>query len=329
MTGDNEYVTRKVARDVGLPAERVLVGHDADGLDDAALAFQAEHGAIFARVSPEQKNRVMTALRAQGRVVGFIGDGINDAPSLHAADVGISVMNAVEVAKDAASIILLEKDLRVLHGGVVEGRRSFANILKYIIMGTSSNFGNMFSMAAASLFPRFLPFLPMLPTQILLNNLLYDTAQLSIPTDNVDPELLRHPRRWRVDFIRQFMLVMGPISSVYDFLTFAILLGVFHANEKLFHTGWFLESLATQTLVVFVIRTAANPFRSRPSTVMLTMVAAIVLIGVVWPYTPLGPWLGFSPLPARLLGALIALTATYLLLVQWVKTWFYHRHGLG
>jgi Mg2+-importing ATPase len=326
MTGDNEFVTRKVARDVGLPAERVLVGPDVDGLDDAALAYQAQHGAIFARVSPEQKNRVMTALRAQGRVVGFIGDGINDAPSLHAADVGISVMNAVEVAKDAASIILLEKDLRVLHDGVMEGRRSFANILKYIIMGTSSNFGNMFSMAAASL---FLPFLPMLPTQILLNNLLYDTSQLSIPTDNVDAELLRHPRRWRVDFIRQFMVVMGPISSVYDFLTFGVLLWGFHAGEQLFHTGWFVESLATQTLVVFVIRTAANPFRSRPSKTMLMGVTAIVLVGVIWPYTPLGPWLGFSPLPGPLLAALIVLTATYLVLVQWVKTWFYRRHGMG
>ncbi len=326
MTGDNEYVTRKIAHDVGLPTERVLVGPDVDALDDAALAYQAEHGAIFARVSPEQKNRVMAALRAQGRVVGFIGDGINDAPSLHAADVGISVMNAVEVAKDAANIILLEKDLRVLHDGVAEGRRSFANILKYIIMGTSSNFGNMFSMAAASL---FLPFLPMLPTQILLNNLLYDTSQLSIPTDNVDPELLRHPRRWRVDFIRQFMVVMGPISSVYDFLTFGVLLWGFHANEQLFHTGWFVESLATQTLVVFVIRTAGNPFRSRPSRTMLISVAAVVLIAVLWPYTPLGPWLGFIPLPAPLLAALIGLTATYLVLVQWVKTWFYRRHGLG
>jgi Mg2+-importing ATPase len=193
-------------------------------------------------------------------------------------------------------------------------------------MGTSSNFGNMFSMAAASL---FLPFLPMLPTQILLNNLLYDTSQLSIPTDNVDPELLRHPRRWRVDFIRQFMVVMGPLSSVYDFLTFGVLLWGFHAGEQLFHTGWFVESLATQTLVVFVIRTAGNPFRSRPSRTMLMSVTAILLVGVIWPYTPLGPWLHFIPLPAPLLAALVVLTATYLVLVQWVKIWFYRRHGLG
>jgi Mg2+-importing ATPase len=325
MTGDNEYVTRKIAHDVGLPTERILVGREVDAMDDAALAYQAEHGAIFARVSPEQKNRVMTALKARGRVVGFLGDGINDAPSLHAADIGISVVNGVDVAKDAANIILLEKDLGVLHDGVIEGRRSFANILKYIIMGTSSNFGNMFSMAGASL---LLPFLPMLPTQILLNNFLYDCSQLSIPSDSVDQELLRRPRRWRVDFIRQFMLIIGPISSIYDFATFGVLLLLFHADERLFHTGWFVESLATQTLVVFVIRTAASPLRSRPSSQLLLAVVAIVLIGVGLPYTAVGTWLGFQPLPLALLGVVVALTATYLALVQWVKRWFYRRHAL-
>ncbi len=255
-----------------------------------------------------------------------MGDGINDAPSLHAADIGISVVNGVDVAKDAASIILLEKDLRVLHDGVMEGRRSFANILKYILMGTSSNFGNMFSMAGASL---FLPFLPMLPTQILLNNLLYDLSQLSIPTDNVDPEMLRRPRRWRVDFIRQFMILMGPISSLYDFLTFGVLLFFFHAGEKLFHTGWFVESLATQTLVVFIIRTGGNPLRSRPSRPMILAVCGIALLGIIWPYTPLGPPLGFVPMPLSLLGILAAMTLTYLVVVHVAKTWFYRRHGLG
>jgi Mg2+-importing ATPase len=325
MTGDNQYVTRKVARDVGLPADNIIVGSEVDGMDNPALAYQAEHGAIFARVSPEQKNRVMSALRARGRVVGFLGDGINDAPSLHAADIGISVVNGVDVAKDAASIILLEHDLGVLHDGVVEGRRSFANILKYIIMGTSSNFGNMFSMAAASL---FLKFLPMLATQILLNNLLYDTSQLAIPSDHVDPELLRQPRRWRVDFIRQFMIIIGPISSIYDFLTFAVLLWLFHADERLFHTGWFVESLATQTLVVFVIRTAANPLRSRPSPQLLATVLIMVAIAAGLPYSPLGGVLGFTPLPASLLAAIAALAATYLFLVQGVKAWFYRRHQL-
>jgi Mg2+-importing ATPase len=325
MTGDNEYVTRKIALDVGLPADLIVTGDEMRSEDDAALAVQAERGAIFARVSPEQKNRVITALKARGRVVGFMGDGINDAPSMHAADVGISVMNAVDVARDAANIILLEKDLAVLNAGVIEGRRSFANIMKYIIMGTSSNFGNMFSMAGASL---FLPFLPMLPTQILLNNFLYDVSQIAIPTDEVDEELLRRPKRWRIDFIRQFMLIIGPISSIYDLLTFATLLLVFHANEGLFHTGWFVESLATQTLVVFVIRTSGNPLRSRPSRRLAFSVLAVVTAGFVIPYTPLGALIGFVPMPPLLVAVIIGFAATYLGLVQVVKTWFYRRHEL-
>ena len=327
MTGDNQYVTQKIAHDVGLKTERIVTGGEMDTMDDPALAYQAEHGAIFARVSPEQKNRVIVALKARGHVVGYIGDGINDSPSLHTADVGISVVNGVDVAKDAANIILLKKDLAVLNDGIIEGRRCFANIMKYIVMGTSSNFGNMFSMAAASL---FLPFLPMLPTQILLNNLLYDISQISIPSDNVDPALMHRPKRWQIEFIRQFMMVIGPISSIYDFLTFAVLLWAFHAstNPLLFHTGWFVESLATQTLVVFVIRTAGNPFRSRPSWPLLVAVFAIVAVAAVLPYTSLGSLLQFTPLPLSLLGAIAFLTATYLLLVQAVKSWFYRRHVL-
>ena len=325
MTGDNEFVTAKIARDVGLPADVIVTGPQMDKLDDAALAYKAEHGAIFARVSPEQKNRVITALKARGRVVGFMGDGINDAPSMHAADVGISVVNAVDVARDAANIILLEKDLAVLHAGVIEGRRSFANIMKYIIMGTSSNFGNMFSMAAASL---FLPFLPMLPTQILLNNLLYDTSQISIPTDNVDVELLRRPKHWNIRFIRQFMLIIGPISSVYDFLTFGALLYVFHADQTLFHTGWFVESLATQTLVIFVIRTSGNPFTSRPSLRLSLTVLTVVAAGFLLPYTRLGAVLGMGPMPLLLVAVILLFAVTYLGLVQVVKTWFYRRHEL-
>jgi Mg2+-importing ATPase len=327
MTGDNQYVTRKVAHDVGLKTDRIVTGVDVDTMDDAALAYQAENGAIFARVSPEQKNRVIVALKGRGHVVGYVGDGINDAPSLHTADVGISVVNGVDVAKDAAKIILLEKDLAVLNDGIIEGRRCFANIMKYIVMGTSSNFGNMFSMAAASL---FLPFLPMLPTQILLNNFLYDVSQISIPSDNVDPALLRRPKRWQIGFIRQFMMIIGPISSVYDFLTFGVLLWVFHAsaNAPLFHTGWFVESLATQTLVVFVIRTAGNPFKSRPSAPLMAAVLAIVAVAAVLPYTALGELLQFTALPLSLLGAIAFLAVTYLLLVQVVKTWFYRRHAL-
>jgi len=327
MTGDNQFVTQKVAHDVGLPNGRIVTGSQVDAMDDAALAYQAEHGAIFARVSPEQKNRVILGLKARGHVVGYIGDGINDAPSLHTADVGISVMNGVDVAKDAAKIILLEKDLAVLNEGVIEGRRCFANIMKYIVMSTSSNFGNMFSMAAASL---FLPFLPMLPTQILLNNFLYDVSQVAVPGDNVDPALLHRPKRWQIAFIRQFMTIIGPISSIYDFLTFAVLLWLFHAstNAPLFRTGWFVESLVTQTLVVFVIRTAGNPFKSRPSGRLLLGVGAVSLAGAVLPYTPLGALLGFTPIPLSLLGAISLLTLTYLLLVQGVKTWFYRRHEL-
>jgi P-type Mg2+ transporter len=215
----------------------------------------------------------------------------------------------------------------VLNEGIMEGRRCFANIMKYIVMGTSSNFGNMFSMAAASL---FLPFLPMLPTQILLNNFLYDVSQISIPSDNVDPALLRKPKRWQIGFVRQFMTIIGPISSLYDFLTFAVLLWVFHAsdNARLFHTGWFVESLATQTLVVFVIRTAGNPLKSRPSRALLMAVLSIVAVAIVLPYTPLGDVLGFTALPASLMGAISLLALTYLLLVQAVKSWFYRRHAL-
>ncbi|MBN9614335.1 MAG: magnesium-translocating P-type ATPase [Acidobacteriales bacterium 59-55] len=327
MTGDNQYVTQKVAHEVGLSVDRILIGNEVDAMDDASLAYQAENGAIFARMSPEQKNRVILALKSRGHVVGYLGDGINDAPSLHTADVGISVMNGVNVAKDAAKIILMEKDLSVVNDGVLEGRRSFANIMKYIIMGTSSNFGNMFSMAAASL---FLPFLPMLPSQILLNNFLYDVSQVSIPSDNVDWAAKQRPKRWRIQFIRQFMMIIGPISSIYDFLTFGILLWLFHAsaNEALFHTGWFVESLATQTLVVFVIRTQANPLKSRPSRALLLSVLLVVIVAVVLPYTALGRLLRFTALPISLLGMIALLTVTYLLLVQVVKTWFYRKHAL-
>lgn len=325
MTGDNEFVTRKIADEVGLSVSRMITGNEVDQMEDSALAYAAEQAAIFARVSPEQKVRVILALKARGKVVGFLGDGINDAPSLHSADIGISVVNGVDVAKDAANIILMEKDLGVLHDGVLEGRRSFANIMKYITMSTSSNFGNMFSMAGASL---LLPFLPMLPTQILLNNLLYDASQISIPTDNVDPELLQYPKRWHIDFIREFMLIIGPISSLYDFLTFGILIWIFHAQQSLFQTGWFVESLATQTLVVFVIRTGANPFRSKPSWPLIAAMLGMVTLGVVIPYLPFAHWLGFIPLPAGLLGIIALLTVTYLLLVQWVKSRFYRRHKL-
>lgn len=316
LTGDNELVARHVCSRVGRDAGRIVMGEELDRMSDSALAQVSEQATVFARVSPAQKNRIIIALKSRGHVVGFLGDGINDAPSLHAADVGISVSNAVDVAKDAAQIILLEHNLRVLHSGIIEGRKAFGYVMKYLLMGTSSNFGNMFSMAGASL---FLPFLPMLPTQILLNNFLYDLAQVTIPTDNVDPSFIRKPRRWDIGIIRKFMLYIGPISSVYDFLTFYIMLKVFHASEALFHTGWFVESLATQALVLFVIRTASNPFRSRPSLPLTITTLGVVAIGLLLPFTPLSDILGFTPLPGKYFLFLAAMTVTYLFFVEVVK----------
>ena len=316
LSGDNELVVHHICDKVGIDAGRIVLGSDLDRMGDTALAHIAEQTTVFARVSPAQKNRILLALKSRGHVVGFLGDGINDAPSLHAADVGISVASAVDVAKDAAEIILLEHSLRVLHKGILEGRKAFGNVTKYLLMGTSSNFGNMFSMAAASL---FLPFLPMLPTQILLNNFLYDLSQVTIPTDNVDETFIIKPRRWDIRLIREFMIFIGPISSIYDFLTFFIMLTIFHASEALFHTGWFVESLATQTLVLFVIRTAGNPLKSRPSRPLTITTLSIVVVGMVLPFTPLAQLLGFVPLPALYFVFLAAMTATYLLLVQVVK----------
>jgi Mg2+-importing ATPase len=316
LTGDNELVARHVCAEVGLDVENIVLGDEVDRMSDSALAALAERTTVFARVSPGQKNRILTSLRSRDHVVGFLGDGINDAPSLHAAEVGISVANGVDVAKDAADIILRERDLRVLHNGVLEGRRAFANVMKYLFMGTSSNFGNMFSMAAAVL---VLPFLPMLPKQILLNNFLYDLAQVTIPTDNVDPAFVRKPQRWDIGLIRNFMIFIGPISSVYDFLTFFALLWIFEAPRSLFQTGWFVESLATQTLVLFVIRTAGNPLRCRPSTALTMTTVAIVLIGAILPFSPLAGPLGFVPLPGSFFLFLGAATATYLALVEIVK----------
>ena len=316
ITGDNELVARHVCGQVGLDTTDIVLGDQLDAMTDPALAAVAEQTEIFARVSPAQKNRIILALKSRGHVVGYMGDGINDAPSLHAADVGISVNGAVDVAKDAADIILLRPGLDVLHAGIVEGRRAFGNVMKYLLMGTSSNFGNMFSMAGAFV---FLPFLPMLPTQILLNNFLYDLAQVTIPTDNVDASFIRKPQHWDIRLIRDFMLVIGPISSIYDFLTFFVLLNLFHAPETLFHTGWFVESLATQTLVLFVIRTSGNPLRSRPSRPLALTVLAIVAVGLLLPFTPLAVPLGFVPLPASFFGFLALATLTYLALVEIVK----------
>jgi P-type Mg2+ transporter len=320
LTGDNELVAGHICTQVGLENPVIALGSEVETMTDPALGHVAEQTNVFARVSPMQKLRIIRALRQRGHVVGYLGDGINDAPSLHAADVGISVATAADVARDAADIILLRPGLGILHRGIIEGRRASANVLKYLLMDTSSNFGNMFSMAGASL---FLPFLPMLSTQILLNNFLYDSAQIMIPTDNVDDEYLRNPQRWDIRLIRNFMVFIGPISSLYDFLTFYVLLHFFHASETLFHTGWFVESLATQTLVLFVIRTAGNPLRSRPSRWLTLNTLTVVVIGVLLPFSPLARLLGFVRLPVPYFLFLGISTLTYLLLVEVAKRRFF------
>jgi P-type Mg2+ transporter len=321
VTGDSELVTQHVCAQLNIPVTGVLTGKEIAQMDDSALRIRVETANLFCRVNPSQKDRVILALRARGHVVGYLGDGINDAPSLQSADVGLSVDSAVDVAKEAADMILLDQDLNVLLDGVLEGRRTFGNIMKYIMMGTSSNFGNMFSMAGAAL---FLPFLPMLPTQILLNNILYDLSEVPIPLDKVDPEELRNPRILDMNFIRNFMLVIGPISSAFDFLTFYVMLTVLKANETLFQTGWFVESLSTQVLVIFIIRTRGNPFKSRAHPILVATSLAIVAIGATIPFTPLGTYFGFVPPPVKFYAILVAMVVIYLVMVEVAKSVFYH-----
>jgi P-type Mg2+ transporter len=320
-TGDNPKVAEKVCAELRLPSKGTITGAEMDALDDARFDDAARGNTIFARISPEQKARLIVSLRRTGRSVAFLGDGVNDALALHAADVGISVDTAADVAKDAADVVLLEKDLGVLALGVAEGRRIFANTIKYVLMGTSSNFGNMFSAAAAS---AVLTFLPMLPSQILLNNLLYDSSQLAIPTDRVDKEQLLAPSHWNIAFIRRFMLTFGPISSLFDFLTFGLMLGVLHAGPTEFRTGWFVESLATQTLIIFAIRTRRVPFiRSRPGLVLTLAALTVVVIGVALTVSPVAHDLGFTTLPWLFFAALVLFTIIYLVLVEVTKKVFY------
>ena len=326
LSGDNERVTQHVCAELGISITGLLTGAEIEALSDEALAARLEETNLFCRVTPAQKNRIILGLKHRGHVVGFLGDGINDAPALHTSDVGISVDSAVDVAKDAADIILLRQDLGVLERGVTEGRRAFGNIMKFIMMAMSSNFGNMFSMAGATL---ILPFLPMLPVQILLNNLLYAVSEMPIPLDEVDSEITQKPEHWDMRFIRNFMLVMGPVSSIFDYLTFGLLLLVFHANEALFQTGWFVESLATQVLVIFVLRTRRNPLKSRPHPLLATTSVAVVVLAVVLPFTPLGAWFGFVPPSAAFLFAIAGLTASYLLLAQGAKWAFYRLWPQG
>jgi len=295
-------------------------------MSDEALMAKVNEVDIFARVTPEQKLRIIQLLQKHGHTVGYMGDGINDLPSLHSADVGISVNTAVDVAKDAAAIVLLRKSLDVIADGITEGRKTFSNTIKYILMATSSNFGNMFSAAGASF---FLSFLPMTPVQILLTNGLYDVSQLSIPSDNVDPESLVRPRHWNVSFIKNYMIFFGPLSSIFDFATFSIMLFLFHARDSLFQTGWFVESIATEILVVFVIRTARTPFFfSRPGKWLIITCLSLTLVGISLPFTPLAAHLGLVVPPMRYFVILVLLIGAYLFLVETVKNVFLKRFSL-
>jgi Mg2+-importing ATPase len=328
LTGDNEVITRKICREVKLEVGDILLGHSVEHLDDQELAAAAARTTVFAKLTPAQKERIVRVLHLEGHVVGFLGDGINDSPALKAADVGISVDTAVDIAKESADVILLEKSLMVLQEGVTEGRRIFGNIAKYIKMGASSNFGNMFSVLGASL---FLPFLPMAPIQVLTNNLLYDFSQTAIPTDNVDADYLATPRRWDISNIFKFMMFIGPISSIFDYATYAMMLYVFDAwsNPALFQTGWFVESLLTQTLIIHIIRTARIPFiESHASPALITTTIVICAVGIALPFTWAGAALGFVPLPALYWPPVAAMLLGYAVLTHLVKLWFVRRWGM-
>jgi P-type Mg2+ transporter len=328
LTGDNDIVTRKICREVQLDVGEILLGSKIAQMSDSELAEVAIGTTVFAKLNPAQKERVVRALHAKGKVVGFLGDGINDSLGLKAADVGISVDTAVDIAKESADIILLEKSLLVLQEGVVEGRKVFANITKYIKMGASSNFGNMFSVLGASL---FLPFLPMSPIQVLTNNLLYDFSQTTIPTDNVDEEYLASPRKWDIRNIFKFMVLIGPISSIFDYATYGMMLFVFNAwnNPSLFQTGWFVESLLTQTLIIHIIRTARIPFfQSHASPALIATTVIICTIGMMLPFTWAGAALGFEPLPWLYWPLVAAMLVAYAVLTHFVKVWFTRRWGL-
>jgi P-type Mg2+ transporter len=327
LTGDNGLISRKVCKDVGLEADPMLLGAEVEKMSDAELGEAAEKATLLARLSPAHKERVIRILRGRGHVVGFMGDGINDAPALRAADVGISVDTATDIAKESADLILLEKDLMVLKGGVTEGRKVFANILKYIRMGASSNFGNMFSVLGAS---AFLPFLPMAPIQVLTNNLLYDFSQVPIPTDAVDEEQVAHPRPWKIDEIRRFIFFIGPISSIFDYTTFFVMLWVFKcwdpSRASLFQTGWFVESLMTQTLIIHVIRTNKIPFvQSRASRSLTLTTLAIMAVGIYLPYSPLALPLGFTRLPMLYWPILLATLFAYVTITQVAKVWLLRK----
>jgi P-type Mg2+ transporter len=323
ITGDNELVTKKICSEVGLEIKGILFGQDLSSFTDDALRVKAQNTTIFVRCSPDEKDRIITVLRANNNVVGYLGDGINDAPSLRTADVGISVDSAVDVAKESADIVLTKKSLTDLKEGIIEGRKTFGNTIKYIMMALSSNFGNMFSAAGAIL---FLPFLPMLPIQILLNNLIYDFSQVTIPSDNVDDDWVKSPRKWNLSFLKKFMYVFGPISSLFDYITFFVLFFVIKASAPVFQTGWFMESLATQTLVIHVIRTKRTPIlKSRSSKLLVLSSILCLATGWLLPYTPIGKFFKFEPLPWNVCLILAGIVIVYLFVVEFAKRMFYRK----
>jgi Mg2+-importing ATPase len=324
ITGDNQLVAANVSQQMGLSETKIITGPDLGQLSDNALLQRVLDVDVFAEIEPNQKERIILAFRKAGNVVGYLGDGINDASALHAADVGISVESAVDVAKEAADIVLLEKDLGVLVQGVREGRTTFANTLKYVFMATSANFGNMFSMAGVSL---LLPFLPLLPKQILLTNLLTDFPEMTIATDNVDNEMVDHPRRWDIKAIRKFMMTFGLISSVFDYLTFGALLLVVHATQDQFRTGWFLESVCSASLIVLIIRSRKPFFRSRPSKYLSIATLSTVVLTLILPFTPIGLIFGFSPLPTSFLLLVGIIVTAYIISAEIAKTIFYKKVG--
>jgi Mg2+-importing ATPase len=324
ITGDSHLVAQHTGEVIGLGDFKVMTGSELDDLRDEALWYAVDQTTIFAEVDPNQKERIILAIKKRGHVVGYMGDGINDAPSLHSADVGISVDNAVDVAKEAADLVLLKRDLDVLREGIIQGRKTFANTLKYVFMAASANFGNMFSMAGASL---FLPFLPMLPKQILLINFLTDLPEMTIAGDNVDDAFVERPRRMNINFIRRFMLVFGPLSSFFDFVTFGLLMWVMRGGENAFHTGWFVESILSAGIVVFAVRTRLPFLRSKPSRAMLGMTLIVMAITLALPYTPLASLLGFTPLPLTFLLAIFAIVLLYFISAEFTKRWFFKRFG--
>ncbi|MGV8086328.1 MAG: magnesium-translocating P-type ATPase [Candidatus Woesearchaeota archaeon] len=326
ITGDNELVTKKICSDLGLKIKGSMVGNEVDKLNDVQLRLAVETTTIFARVAPMQKERIVVALQQNSHTVGFLGDGINDAPTLKKADVGISVNNGVDIAKESAGIILLDKNLIVLKDGILDGRRVFGNLVKYIRMGASSNFGNMFSLAGASL---FLPFLPMLPIQIILNNFLYDISQLSIPTDNVDEEYLKKPRPWNIESIKRFMLFIGPVSSIFDFITFIVMYLVFKVVPAIFQTAWFIESMCTQILIVYIIRTNKIPFvESRPSIPLVITSLSVILAGFSLTLIPLGKFFGFEPLSLKYVLIIFGIVLSYITVIFVVKRKIVAKIGL-